>query len=125
MIKVNKDFFDIPEILKSKNRKEAFLKNIKDGSFSHGKTLYKNDTIKKKLRNIYSDKCAYCEKDISDDPQAIEHYRPKDKYYWLAYSWDNLLLSCTRCNSKKFNNFKVKNSNAIYNNESFEDIHNL
>ena len=43
---------------------------------------------------------------------AVEHYRPKGEvlegnlrlrpgYYWLAATWDNLLPSCTDCNSPR------------------------
>jgi hypothetical protein len=40
----------------------------------------------------------------------VEHYRPKGSvkedrthtgYYWLAYTWENLLPSCTYCNQKR------------------------
>jgi hypothetical protein len=59
-------------------------------------------------------KCAWCERhtDISSAP--VEHYRPKDgawrnlpgqplridagHYWWLTWSWSNLLFSCSRCN---------------------------
>lgn len=46
-------------------------------------------------------KCAYCE-----TPTAVvafgdvEHYRPKSKYWWLAYVYDNYLASCSVCNQK-------------------------
>ena len=36
-----------------------------------------------------------------------------------------MLLSCTRCNSKKKEFFKTENAKVIYNNEKFEDIHQL
>ena len=66
-------------------------------------------------------KCAYCEVFLfSNQHGDVEHYRPKSRvtkldnsevtydrhgrriphpgYYWLAYSWRNLLPSCIRCN---------------------------
>lgn len=72
-------------------------------------------------------KCAYCESDVLvNQPGDIEHWRPKGAvtdqdgkplesqirnsktgevisrthigYYWLAYDWTNLLLSCQSCN---------------------------
>ena len=125
MIKVEKDFNDIPTILESENRREAFEKNIEVGGFEYGKTLYKPQSVKDKLKEIYHSKCAYCEKNISDESQHIEHYRPKDSYYWLACSWDNLLLCCTRCNSKKGERFKTCKPKVNYSNERFEDIHSL
>ena len=82
-------------------------------------------------------KCAYCETHISSGFKGnVEHYRPKasvtvtilgqrndlaDKppkkkvkaisylgYWWLAYDWENWLLSCERCNNWKGCRFPVK-----------------
>jgi len=125
MIKVKKDFDNVPVILKSPNRKEAFGKNIYDGNFNYGKDLYKVGSVQKRLKTIYNLKCAYCEKKLLDTPKHIEHYRPKDIYYWLAYSWDNLLLSCGSCNSFKGTNFEILNNRVIWTDETFENIHNL
>lgn len=125
MIKVNKDFADIPSILKSQNRKDAFNKNILLNQYTDEKNLYKVDSVQKKLIEIYHLKCAYCEKNLLDAPKHIEHYRPKDIYYWLAYSWDNLLFSCGSCNSSKGTKFQIKKTIVTYDNELFENIHNL
>lgn len=61
-------------------------------------------------------KCAWCERrrDLSSSP--VEHYRPKDgawrhlpdqpsqvertHYWWLCWTWENLLFSCARCNDQ-------------------------
>jgi len=62
------------------------------------------------LRNKFNNKCAYCEKSMSDIPTDAEHWRPKRRitgvqagehpgYFWLAYSWRNLLPACSMCNS--------------------------
>ena len=125
MIKIEKDLNDIPSILKSENREEAFLKNIDSYGFNHGLTLYKTTVIQDKLKEIYHNKCGYCERDISDDDKHIEHYRPKSRYYWLAYSWDNLLLCCSRCNKAKSDKFLTQHCSVLYGNEKFSDIHVL
>jgi uncharacterized protein (TIGR02646 family) len=125
MIKVEKDFTAIPSILNSKNREDAFDKNIIAKSFSNGKSLYKTDEVSKNLYAIYNTKCAYCEKNIDDEDKHIEHYRPKKEYYWLAYSWDNLLLSCAKCNKFKGNKFETIEQKVTYKNESYSGIHNL
>lgn len=125
MTKVTKDFINIPSILKSKNREEAFNKNILVGKYEYGKSLYKTEKLQEKLKNIYYEKCAYCEKKLIDSSFHIEHYRPKDKYYWLAYSWDNLFLSCSHCNTSKGTKFLTKNAVIVHTGESFSDIHNL
>jgi hypothetical protein len=84
--------------------------------------------VKAKLEACHHGKCCYCETHIPK-PYAhshVEHWRPKlssrqvrDKkkrtwpgYYWLAYSWDNLLLSCFLCNSNKSDLFPLKNPAA-------------
>lgn len=46
-------------------------------------------------------KCAYCESPTVVIAYGdVEHYRPKSKYWWLAYCYDNYLASCTLCNQK-------------------------
>lgn len=105
------------------------------------------DNIYKHLDSDFHGKCAYCESLIAaNQPGDIEHFRPRGKvtnmenkpimvdkgnglephpgYYWLAYDWQNLLLSCRDCNSiskskstgkliGKGNRFPVKNFRAI------------
>jgi hypothetical protein len=73
-------------------------------------------------------KCGYCETFAINHPGAVEHYAPKSRieelaeegieevpgisvagrktppvcdrgYWWLAYSWENWLFSCERCNT--------------------------
>jgi len=125
MIKVEKDFLTIPSILKSANRKEAFSKNIEAKEYKFGKALYKTKSVQDLLNKIYNLKCAFCEKNLLDSDKHIEHYRPKSTYYWLSYSWDNLLLACGSCNSSKGNRFKINGNIAVYKNEEFENIHEL
>ncbi|RKR43244.1 hypothetical protein [Paraburkholderia sp. BL17N1] len=55
-------------------------------------------------------KCCYCETKTKSSFNDVEHYRPKaaaDRnpgstlrhgYWWLAFSWSNLLFSCSSCN---------------------------
>ncbi len=125
MIKVKKDFDDIPTILKKDNREQAFKNNILSKRYIDKKNLYRTKSILDKLNEIYHKKCAYCEQSLLDSQKHIEHYRPKKRYFWLTYSWDNLLLSCERCNKSKGIKFKTKNRQVDYNNESFEDIDGL
>ncbi|CAN5395094.1 hypothetical protein BH10ACI1_BH10ACI1_02240 [soil metagenome] len=48
---------------------------------------------------------------MHDSPGDIEHFRPKSLYYWLAYDWKNLFLSCEECNRRyKRNNFPLLDS---------------
>lgn len=54
-------------------------------------------------------KCAYCESHTSIVAHGdVEHFRPKDIYWWLAFSYDNYTYCCQICNQKfKGANFPV------------------
>ena len=67
---------------------------------------------KPQLLEESSDKCAYCEAPTAAVAFGdVEHYRPKSKYWWLAYCYDNYLASCQLCNQKyKKAKFPLKNS---------------
>ena len=123
MIKVDKDLLNIPRILKEENREKAFDENIKAKDYVDKSNLYKVASVQKALEKIYNFKCAYCEKDIRDEDKHIEHYRPKSRYYWLAYSWDNLLLSCGQCNRPKGTRFLTQKCSVLYYDEEFKSIH--
>jgi len=79
------------------------------------------------IKNVFHNKCAYCETREPRSPYHAEHFRPKGRvryrekgkkrlqrgkavdetgqetdhpgYFWLAYNWHNLLPSCNYCNS--------------------------
>jgi hypothetical protein len=57
-------------------------------------------------------KCAYCETPTSIIAYGdVEHFRPKSKYWWLTYCYENYLPSCTVCNQRyKSDNFDVLNT---------------
>ena len=76
--------------------------------------VYGASDVREGLAAAQHGKCCYCEVAIEhpDMLRHVEHWRPKGAvkqgsgqplqypgYYWLAYSWDNLLLSCGVCNS--------------------------
>jgi hypothetical protein len=75
---------------------------------------YSASPVKDLLVKLHRSKCCYCEKRFSRSNLHVEHFRPKSGvrqtlnqkkdelpgYYWLAYRWDNLLLSCHDCNSR-------------------------
>ncbi len=62
------------------------------------------------LRQAQHYKCCYCEAYVQEGFNDVEHYRPKARadrrpgskdvhgYWWLAWTWDNLLFSCPGCN---------------------------
>jgi uncharacterized protein (TIGR02646 family) len=62
------------------------------------------------LEALTDGKCAYCEVPLARFDWDVEHFRPKGRvkerpdhpgYYWLAYTWSNLLPSCTFCNQNR------------------------
>jgi len=76
--------------------------------------VYGHPTVREALAAAQHGKCCYCEVAIEHPYMLrhVEHWRPKGAvkqgpgepvqypgYYWLAYEWDNLLLSCGVCNS--------------------------
>jgi uncharacterized protein (TIGR02646 family) len=91
-------------------------------------SIYKTKAVKTALAACHRGKCCYCETQFREPYSYphVEHWRPKsswrqkrsDKstwpgYYWLAYEWDNLLLSCAYCNSiNKSDIFPLKNPAA-------------
>jgi hypothetical protein len=48
---------------------------------------------------MFNGKCAYCESKITVVTYgAIKHFYPKSQYPDLTFTWENLLLSCDKCN---------------------------
>jgi uncharacterized protein (TIGR02646 family) len=84
--------------------------------FSFSSDIYGHSSVKQALIQAQHKKCCFCERLVGDDGD-VEHFRPKSAYsqqkgkkferpgyYWLAYSWDNLYLSCSPCNSRQKKN---------------------
>ena len=98
----------------------AFRQGIRIFIFDAG--VYGHPTVKKALIAAQHSKCCFCERKVGADGD-VEHFRPKagvrqsssapmlkPGYYWLAYDWDNLLLSCSACNQRyKKNLFPLVN----------------
>lgn len=108
MIKIDKSKVKQPATLNSpltQQRRNELIeagKYIDDEKYNSrykgGKVAGERD-VQKILKELYHEKCAFCEQKA--EVLAVEHFRPKSIYYWLAYSWDNLLLACQKCNSHK------------------------
>jgi uncharacterized protein (TIGR02646 family) len=128
MVRINKAKKDIPVILKTTGAGEikALKKMTKAAieSYTFKSSIYGGKMVKDKLKSLQHDKCCFCEAKVSHVSHGdVEHYRPKagwqqqdgDKlvkpgYYWLAYDFSNLYLSCQVCNQKfKKNYFPLAN----------------
>ena len=93
-------------------------------SVDFDKSIYGHKDVKDSLIDIQGYKCCFCESKIGHiDDGDVEHFRPKagwvqdeepinkPGYFWLAYEWDNLLLSCGKCNQRfKKNYFPLGNN---------------
>lgn len=136
MKKINKQSL-VPESLNNNLTNKKRNEIIKIGMYPSNATIskfaaenvktynagYKQDDIIAELKKLYKGKCVYCES--KNRQLSVEHYRPKSVYYWLAYSWDNLLYSCPICNSRKSNKFPIKKEKTQYNKDDISTIHHL
>lgn len=84
--------------------------------------VYGHWSVKEALIAAQHGKCCFCEAKITHISYGdVEHFRPKagyrqrlrdplsrPGYYWLAYVWSNLYLSCQLCNQRfKRNTFPL------------------
>ena len=90
---------------------EAYRSGVE--KFSFKRSIYAHTTVKDALLCAQHKKCGYCESRFrANSPGAVEHFRPKGAakqepgtakhypgYFWLAYRWENLLVSCEVCNT--------------------------
>lgn len=78
-------------------------------------------SVKPELTSLFDNKCAYCESPIgASSYMDVEHFRPKQNagndrkssqieyYSWLAYEWENLLISCQICSHNKGSVFPIR-----------------
>jgi uncharacterized protein (TIGR02646 family) len=94
-------------------------------TFAFDRSIYAHHSVKHALIAAQHGKCCFCERLIGADGD-VEHFRPKQAYkqatgeslqrpgyYWLAYEWENLYLSCAGCNQRhKQNLFPLENPGA-------------
>lgn len=104
MIRLNKK--EKPEIL-SKNEKQ-WLEDLMEYINAGQKPLisiqrrYAHKDIKRALIEETFEKCAYCESKITHiDYGDIEHIEPKSIVPEKTFDWNNLTLSCGKCNQNK------------------------
>ena len=90
---------------------ERYRAGITKFTFDSG--IYADSSVKDVLLAAQHEKCCYCESKFRGTSYgAVEHFRPKGNirtadgmptlypgYYWLAYEWENLLVSCEVCNT--------------------------
>ncbi len=104
-------------LIETEKLKKDYLSNpaaYKTGKKKFSSDIYAHEDIKPALIEIQNGKCCFCESRITHITYGdVEHFRPKKAwttisnrkynypgYYWLAYDWDNLFLSCQLCNQR-------------------------
>lgn len=70
---------------------------------SNGKAVWRQKYIIDRLNNMSNNKCCFCETRLNSEGKAmqVEHFHPKKDYPDEVVEWDNLLPSCSRCNTNK------------------------
>ena len=68
-----------------------------------------NADVRGALWAMHGRSCTYCDRELhGNDRGDVEHFRPKNVYWWLAYQFQNYLLACSVCNSSyKSNRFPI------------------
>lgn len=140
MIYINRNLEPVPNILLTDGLIETqnlcanfdadntYFENKKSTDIFNS-NVYAHKDVKDTLIRIQNHKCCFCESRMTHVSDGdVEHFRPKAEwlkednfgnktklkpgYYYLAYSWDNLLLSCQMCNQRiKGSNFPLINEN--------------
>ncbi len=122
MIRVSRRAQEPPELKSVRSKELPKLEQIRGkGQFPKGDDIKGYDVVKELLWKDQHYKCCYCEQRIPGKYHDVEHYRPKVRadrwpgctsthgYWWLAFTWENLLFACPLCNrSGKNDQFPLK-----------------
>lgn len=89
--------------------------------------IYAHPDVLAALNVAFSGKCGYCETPLTSLQAAnVDHYRPTHDaigadgsvdhpaYWWLSYTWPNLVLSCLDCAKAKGRRFPVVSGRLHY-----------
>ncbi len=115
-----------PSSTKRKKAEKKIHEIVEKGSLPKKKDftpVWGEQKVRDALHGMQQGRCCYCERFREVNRESdVEHFRPKTEiteergaggYWWLAYDWDNLFLSCRYCNQehkKKF--FPIRGTRA-------------
>jgi uncharacterized protein (TIGR02646 family) len=136
MIKLDRSAAAIPASLNNPNTNTRRNELIANGGWIGQKryeTPYKGTDVRTALMLFSHNKCCFCEQILNiatsgthrGDDFSREHFRAKSKYWWLAYSWDNLLPACKVCNGSKDDDFDINGTFRAYQATDLVNIHAL
>ncbi len=148
MIKIDKSHATVPLILDKAHSKSkgTIATQVLETEYDAGKrtfdfdsNIYGHTDVKKVLIQLQHGKCCFCESFVRHIAHGdVEHFRPKGGYldststtllrpgyYWLAYDFENLFLSCQVCNQTYKRNFfpLVDDSKRIKSHHNHADLH--
>jgi AAA domain, putative AbiEii toxin, Type IV TA system len=94
-------------------------------SFSFDPSVFAGPDVVDALGDLFMNKCAFCESAVGlTAPAQVVQLRPPqaaldlegnmapDHYWWLAYEWENLYLSCPQCARVRGTRFPVAATRA-------------
>jgi hypothetical protein len=134
----------------------TLIQSYQNGHRNAITNLYRGQLRRFHIHPFYG-KCAYCESKVEiNSPDYVEHFRPKGGvrdanntivtitnkgiqiahpgYYWLAYTWANLLPTCWKCNTwhedngvqiGKGNRFPISGNYAIDPGDEVNEVEEL
>lgn len=79
---------------------EALLWPPRGGEAPQTEAGYGAPEVREALADAQHGLCAYCGSPIEARWYDIEHFRPRSRYWWLAWTWENLWVSCRTCQAK-------------------------
>ncbi len=102
-----------PQSLQSERRRRLSraMLDRKAGKASKDLDFTGYEIVKDELAQALNRKCVFCEMALRPEGSPVEHFRPKarvankgepwdeNRYWWLAWTWENLLFACDRCNN--------------------------
>lgn len=93
-----------PQILASKKTEwlaKFLARRAKDPKARPDSKKYAHSEVTGALRRMGHGKCFYCERKLETGAQHVDHHIEVFESPELAFTWDNLYLSCKDCNNAK------------------------
>jgi uncharacterized protein (TIGR02646 family) len=96
------------QIEEAKKKIEAAKKKVDNAQNKYNPGIRNGENpVKQPLYDMFSSKCAFCERNVELSSGRIEHFRPKSQYVDLTFDWNNFLYSCEVCNNRKGDKFPL------------------
>lgn len=102
---------DKPPVLE-KNA-DRWLEEFKaSGADRPDSSKYAHQEVREYLMNMSHSKCFYCENPLKGKPREVDHHVEVSVNKNKAFDWQNLYLSCHKCNHKQ-NEFRIASAETL------------